>query len=317
MKTPDQEKELVENDKLIQDFVNFAKLPHLDPIVPDNTDTQKSSQDSLKSTPEIISDDSSKKLKSFAEFNEKKRRRNLAKLPHLAPKGPETASFNFEVQDNPEKVEVDKISPLKIPAQEKEIVGNDRMNQEVFNPTSVPFPEPKVPETASFNFELQRNPEKVEVDTKSPLKTPAPEKEIVANDKLNPENVHSAKIPHLEPAVPDTTTKQKSSQDSLKSTSENLIDNSSKKLKSLTEAEKKRIRNLSFHKLDKLPHYPPAHQPNNLFKPVQTSFVKFEKNESAEITHLKPAVGFPGFPGLLSSLLAQQQKKFCVWWISD
>ena len=65
---------------------------------------------------------------------------------------------------------------MKIPAQEKEIVGNDRMNQEVFNPTSVPFPEPKVPETASFNFELQRNPEKVEVDTKSPLKTPAPEK---------------------------------------------------------------------------------------------------------------------------------------------
>ena len=153
------------------------------------------------------------------------------------------------------------------------------------------------------------NPEKVEVDKISPLKTPAPEKEIIENDKLNPENVNSAKLPHLEPAVPDTTNKQKSSQDSLKSTSENMIDNSSNKLKSLKEAEKKRIRNLSFHKLDKLPHYPPAHQPSNQFKPVQTSFIKFEKNESAEMPHPKPAVGFPGFPGLLSSLLAQQQKR--------
>ena len=303
LKTPAQEKESIENDKLIQDFVNFAKLSHLEPIVPDNTDTQKSSQDSLKPTSEIISDDSSKKLKSFAKFNEKKRRRNLAKLHHLAPKGPETASFNFEVQVNPEKVKVDEISPLKTPDQEKETLGNDKMNQEIFNSASVPFPEPKVPETASFNFELQGNPENVKVDEVSSLKTSAQEKEIVENDKLNPENVISVKLPHSEPAVPDTNNKQKSSQDSLKSTSEYMIDNSSK------EAEKKRLRNLSFHKLDKLPHYPPAHQATNQFKPVQTSFVKFEKNGSAEIPHPKPAVGFPGFPGLLSSLLAQQQKR--------
>ena len=106
----------------------------------------------------------------------------MAKLPYLAPKGPETASFNFEV--NPEKVEVDKISSLKTQGQEKEIVGNDEMNQEIFNSASVPFPEPKVPETASFNFKLQGDPENVEVDKISPLKTPTPEKEIIENDKV-------------------------------------------------------------------------------------------------------------------------------------
>jgi thioredoxin 1 len=299
LKTLAQEKELVENDKLIQDFVKFAKLPHLEQIVPDNTNTQKSSQDSQKSTSENISDDSLKKLKSFKEFNEKKRKRNLTKLPHLEPKGPETLSSISEVQSNPEKVEVDKVSPLKTLAHQKEIVGNDKMNQEILKFDNVPFPEPNVPETASFNFELQENPEKVKVEKNSPLKTPGQEKESVENDKLIQDFVNFAKLPHLEPAVPDTTNKQKSSQDSLKSTSKYNIDNSSKKLESLSEAEKKRIRNQSFHKLDQLPHYPPAHK---------AATFTFEKNGSAEITQPKPAVGFPGFPGLLSSLLAQQRK---------